>query len=222
MTTNLTTVVLAVVFAAVGGRVSAQETARARAQAILPSDVFEQITGMVRSAEADGVPGDLLYDKALEGVAKHVPDARLAPAIELYAGRLRAAKGAFGGTVSGPLLVAGADALQRGVSADLLRGLGEGRARSPMAVLVLSDLVEAGVPGQEALSLVREAARRGIREQRMLDLPAEVQRLMRQGRPAGDAIEQVRRSMWGARGEGGSPPVAPGAAPMGQHRGGGR
>jgi hypothetical protein len=179
--------------------------------------VFEQIEAVASSAQQEGIPGDILFNKALEGAAKHVPPDRILPAVQAYASRLRAAQGAFGAEAGGPLLVAGADALQRGVSAGLLRGLGGGDPEpSPMAVLVLSDLVEAGVPGDQALTLVREAVRRRAGDQRMLDLPAEVRGLMRQGRSATDAVDQVRRSMGGAgRGGGGIAPVAPGSAPMG-------
>ncbi len=217
------TVALALVAAALvvaAGGLAAQETPRTRARATLPSDVFEQIDAVARSAEQDGIPGDIVYNKALEGAAKHVPEDRLAPAVRAYAGRLRAARDAFGPGAQAPLLVAGADALQRGVSADLLRGLHAGRERSPMAVLVLSDLVEAGITGDDALSLVREAMQRRTGEQQMLDMPGEVRRLMRQGRSATDAVEQLRRAMWGGRGTGEVPPVAPGAAPIGRRRGG--
>ncbi|HKJ01173.1 MAG TPA: hypothetical protein VJ997_01925, partial [Longimicrobiales bacterium] len=119
----------------------------------------------------------------------------------------------------GPLLVAGADALQRGVGADLLRGLGQSADRSPMACLVLADLVETGIGGDRALSLVREALQRRAREQQMLDMPAQVRRLMRQGQSAQDAVEQVRRGL--QRRGGGTPPVAPGAEPTTRGRRGG-
>ena len=111
-------------------------------------------------------------------------------------------------------LVAGADALQRGVNPDLLRGLGESQDRSPMACLVLADLVETGIGGDHALSLVREALQRRAREQQMLDMPAQVRRLMRQGESARDAVEQVRRGLHRQRGGGMTPPVAPGSEPQ--------
>ena len=205
--------------ALVGTSVSAQETPRTRAQGTLPADVFAQVDAAARAAEQEGIPGDILFNKALEGAAKRVPADRLAPAVEAYAGRLRQARGAFGPEARGPLLVAGADALQRGVGADVLRALGQSPDRSPMACLVLADLMETGVGGDHALSLVREALQRRAREQQMLDMPAQVRRLMRQGRSAQDAVEQVRRGL--QRGRGMTPPVAPGAEPMTRGRRGG-
>jgi hypothetical protein len=194
--------------------VAAQDTPRTRAQSTLPADVFSQVDAAARAVELEGIPGDILFNKALEGAAKRVPNDRLLPAVEAYAGRLRQARGAFGREAQAPLLVAGADALQRGVHADLLRGLGESADRSPMACLVLADLVETGIGGDRALSLVREAMQRRAREQQMLDMPAQVRRLMRQGQSARDAVEEVRRGLQRQRGGGLTPPVAPGAEPQ--------
>jgi len=192
----------------------AQETPRARAESVLPAEVFAQVEEAARSAEADGIPGDILFNKALEGAAKSVPADRLVPAVQSYGARLREARVAFGPDAGAPLLVAGADAIQRGVGPNLLRGLGQGRDRSPMAVLVLADLVETGIGDERALSLVREAMQRRAREQEMLDMPAQVRRLMRQGQSAEDAVEQVRRALRRGRGGGVVPPVAPGSEPM--------
>jgi len=221
MKTHVSTIAELVLMAVVVGSAAAQETSRTRARATLPAAAFEQIAAIARDAEQEGIPGDILYNKALEGAAKHVPADRLVPAVQAYRNRLLTARDAFGGEAGGSLLVAGADALQRGVGADLLRGLGRGQDRSPMAVLVLADLVETGVPADEALSLVREAMQRRARDQRMLDMPGEVRRLMRQGRTAQDAVEQVRRGLQQGRGGGVAPPVAPASEPMGRQRGGG-
>lgn len=224
MRARMPKITLALLMAAwVGSPVCAQETPRSRAQGTLPADVFTQVDAAARAAEQEGIPGDILFNKALEGAAKRVPADRLVPAVEAYAGRLRQARGAFGPEARGPLLVAGADALQRGVGTDLLRGLGQSQDRSPMACMVLADLVETGIGGDHALSLVREALQRRAREQQMLDMPAQVRRLMRQGQSAQDAVEQVRRGLQRGGGVGMTPPVAPGSKPMtpGQRGGGG-
>lgn len=214
---TITAVALAILLSAAGA-LAAQETARLRAQGTLPPDVFERLDQMARSAEQEGIPADALFNKALEGAAKGVPAQRLMPALEGYAGRLRQSARAFGAGAPGPLVVAGADALQRGVGPELLRGLGADHGRSPMAVLVLADLVETGVGNEHALALVREAMQRRAREQQMLDMPAQVRRLMRQGHSAQDAFEQVRRGLMRGRGGAMMPPVAPGAEPMTEGR----
>jgi len=216
------------------GPASAQETARERARAALPSGMFEEIDALAAQAEAEGIPSDPLFNKALEGLAKHVPPEQLLPAVNRYAVRLREAHGAFGANAPGPLVVAGADALQRGVDAESLRRLGRGeeggRGASPMAVLVLAELVEEGVPAERALGVLQEALRMRTREQEMLGIPNQVRQLMRQGQSPQEAAEQVRRALRQGRGGGGEvgPPVPPGSEPVtsgrrqaGKGRGGG-
>jgi hypothetical protein len=212
----LTLAVLAVVAPVVLG---AQETARERARDALPAPVFRELDALAGEAGQEGIPGELLFNKALEGVAKRVPTAQLGPAIQAYAGRLRQARHAFGpDPVPPPLLVAGADALQRGVGVDALRSLGESPARSPMAVLVLAELVESGVSMDRALNLVRESMQRRTREQDMLGMAERVRRLMRQGYSAQQAAEQVRRALQRRRGSGIGPPVPPGSEPLTSER----
>jgi len=197
---------------------AAQETARTRARDALPSPVFQELERMGGELERDGIPPELLFNKALEGVAKRVPPDRIVPAVAAYAGRLRQARGMFGPASTPPLLVAGADALQRGVPAQALQRLGAREDRSPMSVLVLAELVETGVPTDRAVELVGEALQRRTREREMLGIPEEVRRLMRQGQSAQDAAEQIRRAL--RRGRGGSvgPPVPPGSEPLTDER----
>lgn len=203
---------------ATAGPLAGQETARARAQAVLSPEVFQGIEALASEAAQEGIPEEPLFNKALEGMAKRVPQNRLMPAVTAFATRLRAAHEAFGGTAQAPLLVAGADALQRGVRAETLRGLGESENRSAMAVLVLADLVEAGVPGERALSVLREAMRMRTREQAVLDIPAQVRRLIRNGQSPQEAADQVRRALQRGRGGGGLAPVPPGSEPSTKDR----
>ncbi|MBT8397558.1 MAG: hypothetical protein HKO65_13585 [Gemmatimonadetes bacterium] len=224
---------VAILLAVGGGPLSAQEGVRERARENLPTQVFESIDALATEVGREGIPAEPLFNKALEGLAKRVPSDRLLPAVTRYAGQLRMAREAFGGLGSGPLYVAGADALQRGVEPELLSRLGQREGdspgASPMAVLVLADLVEAGVPADRALGMVREALRMRTGEQQMLGMTARVRQLMRQGQSPQDAAEQVRRSLQRGRGGGVGPPVPPGSEPStkgrrqgGNGRGGGR
>ena len=53
----------------------------------------------------------------------------------------------------------------------------------------------------------------------MLDIPADVRRLVREGRPLSDAADQVRRGLQIGRGNGGvGPPVPPGSDPTTDRR----
>ncbi len=203
------------------GFLTAQETARERAREALPFEVFQGVEALAAEAGREGLPQEPLYNKALEGMAKRVPANRLLPAVHSYAGRLREARGAFGFLANEPLIVAGADALQRGVRTETLHRLGQGEeggggeAPTPVAVLVLADLVEAGVPADRALGVLHEAMRMRAREHQMLGISGQVRQLMRQGQSPQEAADQVRRALMRGRGGGGvGPPVPPGSQPV--------
>jgi hypothetical protein len=220
------TLVVTVFLATNPSLLPAQETVRDRAREQLSAQVFERIDALATEIGAQGIPAEPLFNKALEGRAKRVPSERLLPAVIQFAGQLQQAREAFGNFGNGPLLVAGADALQRGVQMDLLRRLGQREddtpGPSPMAVLVLADLVEAGVPGDRALGMVREALRLRAGDQQMLGISAQVRQMMRQGQSPQDAVEQVRRALRRGRGGGVGPPVPPGSEPVtkGRRQGG--
>jgi len=205
------------------GPAQVQETARTRARQALPETVFQDLDALATQLVDEGIPADPIFNKALEGLAKRVPPDRILPAVSRYAGQLRMARNAFGAMGTGPHVVAGADALQRGVEANLLQRLGRPEedtpGPSPVAVLVLADLVEAGVPADRALDVLRQAMRMRAAEQQMLGISGRVRQLMRQGQSPQDAAEQVRRSLQRGRGGGGvGPPVPPGSEPVTQGR----
>lgn len=192
--------------------VSAQATARDRARQTLPEPVFEELSSLADQLAADGIPDEPLFNKALEGLAKRVPPDRLLPAVRAYGGRLGDARRALGPTAGVPLLVAGADALQRGVTQEALRALPSDRPRSPVAVLVLAELVESGVSPERAIEILRQAIEQQTQDARMLDITARVRRLIRDGVPPQEAVDRVRRALRRERG-GVLPPVPPGSEP---------
>ena len=161
----------------------------------MPPEVASQVEAIVQAASEAGLPTAPLYDKALEGAAKRVPPARIVPAISSYADRLRTARQVMGLSRE-PWIVAGADALGRGVSADALSRVVDERAnQGPMAVVVLGDLVESGVPTDHALEVVREAVRSGQEEADMVAISGTVDRLIREGDAPPDAARRLVRHM---------------------------
>jgi hypothetical protein len=191
----------------------AQVTARDRAQQTLSPEMFQNLSALADEMATSGIPREPLYVKALEGTAKRVPPDRLLPAVRVFAGRLGEARRAFGGGATTQLLVAGADALQRGVSPETLRSLPADRPRSPMAIMVLADLLESGVPTDRALEILREVMNQRMRDDRMLDISARVRRLIRQGLTPQDALDRVRGNLQRARDGSLGPPVPPGSTP---------
>jgi hypothetical protein len=212
-----TPVVTLTILALVAASLQAQESARERAQRVLTPDVFTELSALVAEASTTGVPDEPLYTKALEGAAKRVPPDRLVPAVRDYAARLGDARRALGSDASVPLLVAGADALQRGVSREALEALPSDRPRSPMAVLALTELIESGVPRDRAIQILREAISERSRDDSMLDISARVRQLIRQGVAPQDAIERVRQALLRDRARFG-PAVPPGSEPITRDR----
>ena len=192
-------------------------TGRDRARAALPPDVFQQVDVLVTSAIQEGLPAEPLWDKALEGAAKRVPPTRITPVVEEYSSRLRTARGALGGAQTPATLVAAADALRRGVPQEVLGRLGASDQRTPIALVVLGDLVETGVPADRALDVVRAALARRAADEDMLGLSARVRAAMRRGQSAAAAADGVRRAISDRRVEprGGAvgPPARPGSEP---------
>ena len=155
-----------------------------------------QIEAVVEQAGRNGVPVGPLYDKALEGAAKRVPAALVMPALREFSGRMQRAQGLLGGTPDAAWVVAGADALRRGVAADALTSIGrEAGTRTPMALVVMGDLLDAGVSAGRAMEVMREAFMRTTGEEGLLDVPTALRRLVREGALAPDAAGQVLRAM---------------------------
>lgn len=190
-------VILAALFAPVG--LVAQDVGPVdQAQKVrdaLPREVSDQIESIVRAASESGIPAGPLYDKALEGAAKRIPGPRIVPAVSAYADRLMTARRALGFTQE-RWIVAGADALSRGVSPDALtRVAQDGRPGGLMAVVILGDLVESGVPSDHALEVVSEAVRSGQEEADMGAISGTVDRMIREGDAPPDAAKRLVRHM---------------------------
>jgi hypothetical protein len=223
---------LAMLTLGIGLPLTAQTAPRDQARGVLPASVFARVDALAVEASRNGVPASPLFNKALEGAAKRVPEPLLLTGLRGYADRLVMTRGAFGHNVTPPVLVAGADALQRGVTVETLRGLGEGGPHSPMAVMVLADLVESGVPSAQALRVLHEAMGQRMDDDMMVNIPHEVHRFMREGHSPWAAADRVwshmrggmgGNSMWMGPGGSMGPGVPPGWVPMGGrgHSGGG-
>jgi hypothetical protein len=210
-----------------------QTTPKDQARAALPQTLFQSVETLAVDAAGRGVPEGPLFNKALEGMAKGVPEPLLLDALQGYSQRLGMTRAAFGSEATTSLLVAGANALQRGVDRESLRSLGAARGRSPMAVMVFADLIETGVTSEGALRVVHEAMGKGMGEDMMLHIPEQVHRFMRQGHSPAMAADRVWSHIRGGMGWGSmfmgqsgwmGPGVTPGWTPMGWegHSGWGR
>lgn len=196
---------------------AAQDDPRVRLREAFPADALSRIEQVLADAEAAGLPAAPLLDKALEGAAKGVPPDRVVAALDAYSGRLARAGAALGPERSPGELVAGADAMRRGVPENTLGALARDHAGDlSVPLVVLGDLMDAGVPVTRAYDVVRIAMERGSPPDRMLGIPGAVRRLIREGRLPDQAASAVARAF--ERGPPGAgmrngPPVPPGAGP---------
>ena len=108
-------ILAAVVAAGSTNALLAQDRA-ARLRDVYSPEAAAQIEAVVQEAGRNGIPMAPLYDKALEGAAKRVPAAQVMPALREYSGRMQRAQGLLGGAPRTAWVVAGADALRRGVA----------------------------------------------------------------------------------------------------------
>ena len=205
---------------------AAQTSIHDRALAVLPAEVLQALEALVEASESDGFPAELLYTKAVEGVAKGARPGQIVPVVSAYANQIRKARVALGPDVPRSTLVAGVDALVRGVPVESLISLAPAE-RTPMALVVLADLVESGVPAADAVSVVREAMTRQTGDEEMLSIPAAVKTLIRDGRAAGAAADAIRRAIRDGRpihdlpsigGDGLRVPAPPGSEPVTRDR----
>lgn len=185
----------------------------ARAKKALPPDAGRQLEQMIASARARGLPTEPLVDKALEGVAKRVP-----PGVVLNAVRQRADLLARADAALRPLnarsstnVTAAADAMQRGVNEDVMkRALANRKPDEPVGVAlhVLADLMDRGVPVDVAIDVLSSWRQRGGGFDDLREYPAAVERLIRQGVSPSAAGIRVRDAVRSGR-----PPAPPGKPP---------
>ena len=192
--------ILAAVLSAVLGAGSANallgQDRAARIREVYSPDAAAQIEAVAETARRNGIPVAPLYDKAIEGAAKNIPAARVMPRLRELSGRMERAQGFLGGTRDVAWIVAGADALTRGVSGDALTSIGrDAGERTPMALYVLGDLVEDGVPAGRAMEVMREALVRTAGEEGLFDVSPALRRLVRDGALAPDAAGEMLRAM---------------------------
>ncbi|MFO7892588.1 MAG: hypothetical protein R6U63_02540 [Longimicrobiales bacterium] len=226
-------VIVALVMAVVP--VSAQEAdpRLERIRAELPREAMEQIEARIAAARAEGLPTEPLLDKAVEGIAKHVPAPRIAGAIDRLAQELGRARTLLeDGVPPAPTDVAAvADAMRRGVPDPAIERVAERAGPGEpvaLAVHTLGDLMDRGVPVEQAVAVMEAWRGRGARREELQDLPDAVDRLMRQGVLPGQAAAAVANAMRGGPpgpGQGpaggqppgmimqGAPPIPPGSGP---------
>jgi len=214
MRAALSCAVLAIALVAGPAIAHAQSDGAARVRASLDGASAARFDALLERAAREGLPTAPLVNKALEGIAKQVPDARIVTAVEQRLTVLGSARAALGSPALPGDIEGVADAMQRGVSAEAVRALrAQAAGNTPVAVAVhvLADLQDRGVPTDVALDVLRAWHARGGRPEDLPAIPAGVDRLLRQGVGPAEAGSAVAASIRSGNAASSGRPGAPGA-----------
>lgn len=150
----------------------------------LAPDARSQVSGVIDSARAAGLPADPLVNRALEGASKGAAAPLIVQAVRRLAADLGRAREALGPTAGTVELAAAADALRAGASPGVLQRLRDalGLRRLAVPLGVTADLTSRGVPADTAATLVITLAR-SVEDAQLLALEREVERDIALGAP---------------------------------------
>ncbi|MEO5511831.1 MAG: hypothetical protein ABIV28_05540 [Longimicrobiales bacterium] len=178
---------VAAVLAATSNNVHGQDAAQdAKLHAAMSASAYASFSAAIKDAKARGLPAEPLVAKGIEGAAKNVPGDRIVIAVRATADRMGRAQLLLRSSrpTTSAEIVAVADALQRNVPEDALRKLSAdaaGRATIAVTSYALADLMASGVPLAVGVEVIG-AWRAGGGDAAMLkEVPATIERLMRQG-----------------------------------------
>jgi hypothetical protein len=162
------------------------DAALAALRASMSAHVHASLTSAVRDARQRGLPTQPLITKAQEGVAKKIPGERIVAAVRTTIGHLGRAHVLLRGSTPPRASDVSdvADALQRGVPEDAIARLAsDERGRSSIALSshALADLIGHGVPLAVGVEVMNAWRAQGSDAARLKEIPAAVERLVRQG-----------------------------------------
>lgn len=164
----------------------------------LPHTLATSVAAIATDASARGVPSGPLADKAIEGWAKRVPQARIVSAVRTFAGRMASAVDAVrGGGLEAPpgrLVAAAAEAMGGGLKADEIRSIVRAAPTPSVAapgLSVVAALSAQGLGSHEAVALVVDAMHKHHAMSDLLNLPSVAQALHDQGVSPGDIGRRI-------------------------------
>jgi hypothetical protein len=167
--------------ALVTARVDAQDPRLAR----LDRHVKTEVIALLDSARALGIPAEPVVDKALEGAAKRAPNERIIHVVRTRFDELVAARAALGSGSMDAEMIAAADALHAGASAEVITTLRTRRPGVPLTIplAVLADLIARGVPADTASSAVLALAGTPATDAQFAALRADIEQDIAKGAP---------------------------------------
>jgi hypothetical protein len=152
---------------------------------------------IIDSARVAGVPTRPLLLKALEGSSKRVDNRRIIAAVRAFFHAELDVRVALGATLTESEWTAAASALQSKVPLEVLAKFRGERANKPLAraMVVLTDLIQRGVPVDEASSAIVQLWQRGAGDGDFHGLWRNVEQDINSGQKPGDALQQRVREV---------------------------
>lgn len=180
----------------------AAQSVRGRLEGRVPAAAIPVVDSLVRVAAAEGLPTELLVEKALEGGAKHVAAGRIVLAVELNLAQLRGARDLLVRAGDEPPATPGevttvSWALRRGLPPPVVERVVAALPRSPRhsAMHAVADLVAHGFDADASADLIIEATRRGMHGERLLDVSIAALHEVQRGRARPEALALVRQEL---------------------------
>ena len=147
---------------------------------------------IIDSARVAGVPTRPLLLKALEGAAKHAPNGKIIAAVRSVFHAELDVRVALGGALDLSEWTSAVSALQSGVPLEALAKFRGGQPGKPLtrALVVLTDLIQRGVPVNEASSAIMQLWQRGAGDGDFYGLWKNVEQDILSGQNPGTALQQ--------------------------------
>jgi hypothetical protein len=150
---------------------------------------------IVDSARVAGVPTRPLVLKALEGASKRADNRRIIAAVRAFFHAELDARVALGASLTESEWTAAASALQSKVPLEVLAKFRGAQGNKPLtrALVVLTDLIQRGVPVEEASSAITQLWQRGAGDGDFAGLWKNVEQDILSGKNPGTALQQRMR-----------------------------
>jgi len=180
----------------------AAQSVRSRLEGRVPAAAIPVVDSLVRQAAEEDLPTEPLVQKALEGGAKRVSAERIVAAVQLGLTQVRDARillvrAGDAPPVTAAEVTAVSGALKRGVPAAVVERLVAAFSNEPRgsALHAEADLVAHRFDPDSSVGLILEAARQGLRGERLLDVSAAALHELQRGYARAEALSLVRRRL---------------------------
>jgi hypothetical protein len=164
----------------------AQESIEQRLASRLDEGTRNAVVALVNQAQRDGLPVEPLVDVSLEGAQKRASGALIVKAVRNRLHDLTAAREALGPSSTSAEVMAGAEALRRGISVEQLEQVRASRAgvRVASSLTALGHFLASGVPPDTAIAITKALVRVAASDDQVLGVARDVETDIRAGRPA--------------------------------------